>query len=533
MQEVSKKRAIAIGWRARAPLVARVGALLVLVAAIVFVVISYYRLRNNIPFRLKSETPELSKEIKGIVAGYEQRLMKGDRLYLWLRAARDITFTDDHHELEQVNLAVYPPVGDKPDQISANKAIYDPKQSVITFLGNVKVETKDALKVNTESIAYDQNSEIAQTDAPLSFDRENVSGHSTGAIVFSKSKKLDLKKDVEITVAPEALKDARAKPSSRSRPVTIRSAQASFEQDTMALNFIGGVTAEQDRDVMSGDNLYGLLNEQKHLQKLAVRGNSYLRSMEEGRSAVVHSTNMDFFLDKDQRLERAVAMENAGGKTLDADSELQLSGATLIEVLFQAQGDRSLLKQMRTEGRSVISLSAPKSKANDPRAANKRLTADAVKLIWRVTGRDLDKAEAVGNAELFVDPVIKNANAEQKTLTAPRIDCDFFETGNLARTFTATGGAKAVIAPVEKVEDRGTRTLTSQKMTAVFVKDTQDIERMDAQGEAKFNENDRNGVAANIAYTSADNTVRLRGGDPTVWDSRARTKGVELDSDLT
>ena len=43
--------------------------------------------------------------------------MKEGRLYLWLRAARDITFTDDHHELEQVNLAVYPPVGDKPDQI--------------------------------------------------------------------------------------------------------------------------------------------------------------------------------------------------------------------------------------------------------------------------------------------------------------------------------------------------------------------------------------------------------------------------------
>jgi lipopolysaccharide export system protein LptA len=533
MQEVTKKRAIAIGWRARAPLVARTVALLVLVGAIVFVAVSYYRLRNHATFKLISETPELSKEIKGIVDGYEQRLMKGDRLYLWLRAARDITYTDDHHELQQVNLAIYPAVGDKPDQISANKAIYDPKQSVITFLGNVKVETKDALKVDTESIAYDQNSEIAQTEAPISFSRENVSGHSTGAIVFSKSKKLDLKKDVEITVAPEAIKDAKAKPtSSRSRPVTIRSAQASFEQDTMKLNFVGGVTAEQDRDLMSGENLYATLNEQKHLQKLEIRTNSYLRTMQEGRAAEVHSVDMDFFLDKDQRLERAVATGNAGGRTLDADSELQLTDANWIEVLFQVQADRSLLKQMRTQGRSVINLAAPKSKAGDPRAANKRLTADSVKLIWRVTGRDLDNLEAVGNAELFVDPVVKNAAADKKTLTAPRIDCDFFEAGNLARTFTATGGAKAVMEPVQKVEDRGIRTLTSQKMTAVFVKETQDIDRMDAQGNAKFNENDRNGVATNISYTAADRTMRLRGGDPTVWDSRARTKGVELDSDL-
>jgi lipopolysaccharide export system protein LptA len=534
MQEITRKRAIAIGLRARAPLVVRAGALIILVAALIFVAVSYYRLRNNKPFRLKSEAPELSREIKGIVEGYEQRLMKGDRLYLWLRASRDITFMDDHHELEQVSLSVYPPVGDKPDQIAANKAIYDPKTSIITFLGNVKIETKDALKVNTESLVFDQNSEVAQTEAAIAFNRENVSGRSNGAVVEAKTKRLQLKKDVEIIVAPEVLKDPNAKPtSSRSRPVTIRSAQALFEQATMKLSFSGGVTAEQERVVMSGDNLIANLNEQKKVQKLEIRGSSYLRSMEEGRAAEVHSADMDFFLDKDQQLERAVAMGNAGGKSLDAESEMQLAGANLIEVLFQAQGDRSLLKQMRTEGRSVINLSAPKSKANDPRASSKRLTADTVKLVWRVSGRDLDTAEAVGNAELFVDPVIKHAKADQQTLTAPRIDCDFFETGNLARMFAATGGAKVVVVPVQKVEDRGTRVLTAQKIIAVFMKDTQSPERMEAQGEAKFNENDRNGTAANISFTGSDNTVRLRGGEPTVWDSRARTKAIELDSDLT
>ncbi len=55
---------------------------------------------------------------------------------------------------------------------------------------------------------------------------------------------------------------------------------------------------------------------------------------------------------------------------------------------------------------------------------------------------------------------------------------------------------------------------------------------MDAQDDAKFNENDRNGVAANISYVAADDMVRMRGGEPTVWDARARTKAVELDSNL-
>jgi lipopolysaccharide transport protein LptA len=186
---------------------------------------------------------------------------------------------------------------------------------------------------------------------------------------------------------------------------------------------------------------------------------------------------------------------------------------------------------MRTEGRSVITLAAPKSRAGDPRAANKRLTADTIKLNWRTTGRDLERAEAVGNAELFVEPVQKSATADRKTLTASRFDGDFYETGNLARSFTSTGDSKIVIDPLEPNEQRAQRTITSQKMVALFVRETQDIERLDAQGDAKFNELDRNGRAANASYTAADETVRLRGGEPVVWDSRARTKAQEIDSD--
>ncbi len=524
---------MAIGLRARLPLVVRIVALSILVAALVFIGLSYYRLRHNDKFFLKSATPELSKEIIGIIEGYEQRVTKDDRLYLLLKASRDITYADNHHELENVSLAVYPPEGEKPDQINALRAIYDPRTSIISFQGSVKIETKDGLKVNTEALAFDQTNEIAKTDAPITFDRENISGKSVGAIVEAKNKRLELRKDVEIVVAPEVLKEPQGRPtSSRSRPITIRSAQAVFEQNALKLSFSGGVTAEQEREVMTGDNLYAFVSGQKKLQRLELRGNAYLRSMQEGRAAEVHAVDMDFFLDRDQRLERAVGMRDVRSKTLDADAEMQLSGASLVEVKFQAQDDRSLLKEMRTEGRSVVNLLAPKSRANDPRAANKRLTADAVKLFWRTNGRDLEKAEALGNVELFVEPVIKNQNSDKKTMTAPRVDCEFFEAGNLARTFTATGGAKATVEPTQETAQRGTRTLTSEKMITGFAKDTQDVERFDAQGDAKFNENDRNGVAANITFTAADQTVRLRGGEPAVWDSRGRTKALELDSDL-
>ena len=528
MQEVNRRRAIALGLRAKVPMITRLLAITLLVSGITIVAISYLKLRNVAKFKAKSEKPELSNEVKGVVEGYEQRVTKNDRLYLWVKASRDITFTDDHHELENVSIAVYPPEGDTPDHISAARGIYQPDSNILSFNGNVKIETKEKLKVGTESLSFDQNSGVAQTDSPVFFERENMSGTSTGAVVEQKTKRLELKKDVQLTIAPgEAMKST-----ARSRPVSIKAAHGTFEQHSLQLAFNGGVTVEQDSDILSGDNLTGFINQQKRLERAELRGNSYLRVIDPGRAAEVHSVNMDFFMDKDQRLERALATGTVTGRTLEGDSDVQISGSDSILVTFQANNDGSLLRQMSAGGRSVVTMSAPKSKASDPRAANKRLTANAVKLTWRITGRDLEKAEANGDAELFIEPVVSTQRAERKKLNAPQFDCDFFEAGNLARTCKASGGSKATLDPMQPAQNRGTRTITSQTMTTVFLKDTQDIERVDAQGDSKFNENDRNGVAQNVSYVAADETVRLRGGDPTVWDSRGRTKAVELDSDL-
>ena len=327
MQEIRRRRAIAVGLRARLPLVARVLALFILVAGIIFVAISYYRLRNNEPFRMRGEAPELSTTVTSVVEGYERRVTEGDRLRLYVKAARDITYADGHHELEEVHLEIYPPVGEKPDQITAQRAVYLPEsgeQSAgkaavnaasspssttarIIFSGDVNIETRDALKVKTEELVYDQKTEIGETSDPVAFERQNVSGHATGVVVDAKNKKLDLRNAVEIVVAPEETANASVKKGVRGQPVKISSARASFDQSSMHLIFTGGATAEQGQDVMSGETLSATLNQQKQLQKIEARGNSYLRSMDAGHAAEVHSADMDFFLDGQQQLERALA----------------------------------------------------------------------------------------------------------------------------------------------------------------------------------------------------------------------------------
>src|SRR5262249_33034386 len=210
-----------------------------------------------------------------------------------------------------------------------------------------------------------------------------------------------------------------------------------------------GATAEQEQDIMSGDTLTAILNAQKKLDKIEMRGNSYLRTMEPGHAAEAHAIDIDFYFDRDQRLTRAYGSRDLRAQTLNAESDVQVTGTNTLDMNFQPQGDTSVLKEMRADGRSVATMSAPKSRANEPRAASKRLTADAIKMSWRANGKDLEKAEAVGNAELYVEPVQKTAKNDRKTLTAPRFDCDFFESGNITKNCTATGGAKAVLDPFQ------------------------------------------------------------------------------------
>lgn len=564
MQEINRRKVAWIGLRARLPLVARVLALLFLCAGVAAVVVSLYRSRGLKEFVMRSGPAELSKEVVRVVEGYEHREMKDNRLHILLRADKQITYTDGHHELENVHLEVYPEDGGpRPDRVTARRTVITDENMKVLFQGDVQIETRDALKARAEAVQYDIRGEVGVSDVPLTFERENVRGKADAATVDAKNKKLELRGGVEVVVEPRA-EDGAPKTGPRSRPVTVRSQRGEFDQASMHLVFDGGATAEQERDVFSGDALHATLTQGRQIDRIEARGNSYLRSMSEGRAAELSSSEMDFYFDADQKIRYARATGNARGRSLDADAEVQFQTPGTLHADFVAEGAQSLLKEVRIENRPAVTLSAPKSKAGDPAAANKRLTADNVRLYWRVKGRDLERAEAEGSAELVVEPVHNLPTSDRKTLTAARFDCDFYEAGNLAKSFLAQGGTKAVIDPLQPSETRATRTLTSSRMTAQFVRETQDVERLDAdgdarfterdrtltaqkmvgqfgtgqalqsveaRGDAKFNELDRNGQSQTMVYTAADETVRLRGGEPVVWDSRARLKAPEIDSD--
>ena len=206
-------------------------------------------------------------------------------------------------------------------------------------------------------------------------------------------------------------------------------------------------------------------------------------------------------------------------------SKVTMSAPRSVDVFFKQGG---VLERMSTDGRTTIQLDSPN---NSPDAANKRVTADTVKTFFSDDGKAIQKAEAIGNAELFVEPLRALAENYKTTVNAPRFDCEFFPTGNNAKNCTGGKGTKTVRVPTVPSDSRGTQTLTSDAVNAGFNAGSRDVERLDANGDVKFNELDRSGIAGNMSYTSSDGVVRLRGDEPTVWDSRARAKAKEIDWD--
>ena len=683
MSQVQPKKLSNFQLRAKTPLYFRYAAVAILALTIVIVGVGFYRNYGRKEFRMMSQMPVLSKDVTATVMGYERRESDGQNLKYYVKADRATTYSDNHQELENAYFEIYDkdekdekgaPAADK---IKADKAIYIPadnKNFNAYLLGNVNIETRDGLKVKADQFHYDKAAEVANTDDPVEFSRENVSGKSVGARVFTKDKKLELLSQVEINadgaqktennemananlqnahiVAGHAIveqlaekiyleqnvninlqpktaqgtlsqpTDIRAekvtayftdkkinklemaenvqtfqKPTAQNpkytktrsdnaaalfenelknlqmdgnveiettnnnpkptkmksqqavydkpsdtfdlktnveivtvedeKPTTIRAQEANYQQSAGKITLNGAAEILQPDVYTKGDAMTADLYPTKKIKNSYIRGNAYLKQTTPARTTEVSAAEMSVNYNENQQIQNADAKNQTTATLTPASpqdyNKVTMTAPNAMNLAFA----NNVLNQMQTDGRTAIVMSAPPNK-ND--ASNKKLTADTVKTTFDANGRDLARAEAVGNAELYVEPLQAKADNYKTNITAPRFDCDFYA-GNNAKSCVGQAKTKTVMTPMVAAENHGTRTLTADKVTTNFNQGTQDVERLDADGSAKFSELDRNGISNQMVYTASDGVVRLRGGEPTVWNSQARAKSAEIDWD--
>ena len=486
---------------------------------------------------------------------------------------KNATPTDAHAEkivvhfankkIEKLELSDNVEVSQKPSKVRAKfaTAFFDNQLKKVDLRENVEIENVENGRLtkargNTATAFFNngfQRAELTENvEIDSSKDNESPTKIRSQVAIYDKgADKFELKTGVEIIISQD------------NQPTVIHSSEAIYEQSHGKIFLTGGADITQGNDLIKGDSLTAQLFPNKKLQNAFANGNTYLKQVTPERTTEVSANEMDATFDTNQKVSLAHARGNVRTNAVNPENQLSLTSSDSLTLNFangiiqkmMATGNSSLsviptqpkeytkvtlsaprainvtftngnISQMLTDGRTTINLNAP---PNNPNAANKRLIADSVKTVLSSSGKDLVKATAIGNAELYVKPLQASPKHYKTTITASRFDCGFYERGNNAKSCVANNKAKAVLQPT--VAGRETRTLTASNLIANFDQNTQDVERFDASGNVKFNEGDRNGLANQMTYTADDEMVRLRGGEPTVFDSRARAKAGEIDWD--
>ncbi len=470
-------------------------------------------------------------------------------------------------KLNKVDLKESVEVTNKEDgkfsKINANSAtaFFENGLKKVDLAENVNIENTEngrfiKARGNSATAFFDKTLQRAELNENVEIESKNGNESPTKirsqiAVYDKNADKFDLKNGVEITTSQD------------NQLTVIRSNDATYEQTNGKVFLIGNSQITQGNDIVKGDKINATLDENKKLRTAKTIGNAYLKQITD-KTTEVFANEMDANFDANQKISLANARGNVRTNSNSAENSINLNGSDSVTLNFAngilqkatANGNSNVsviptqpqeytqvtlsalrsinvffangnVANMQTDGRTTINLKAPN---NSPDAANKKLTADSIKTALAANGKDLTKAEAVGNAELIVEPLRNSSENYNTKINAAKFDCDFFA-GNNAKNCIANGKTKTVRVPTVKSDKRGTQTLFAERLNASFNQKTQDIEQFDAIGGAKFTELDRTGLANQMSFNANDEIVRLRGGEPTFFDSSARAKASEIDWD--
>ncbi len=495
---------------------------------------------NNLVYSKANETADIDEAVT-----FERDGIRGKSFGASVRmGAKRLELLKDV-EIEAFESPELAKAGIRYAKINSTSASYDQTENKIELNNSVAID----LQSKSKTTGNQQTTDVKADHAVFYLDGGVAAANSNSA--NAKLKKLEMTGDVHIVsteagVAPTTIDAGYAmydKPTDRiemkngthivtsanGKSTDIKASEADYDQTAFNFALSGDAEITQDTSYIKGDSINADLYPSKKIKYAVIRGNGYVRQISPERTTTVSAPELNVAMNETGDMKTANTLGQSLA-TLDPNQTADYSLVTMatpraIHVIFKGEG---LLEKMQTEGRTTIQLNAA---GNSTDAANKRVTADSVNTIFNANGKDITRAEAVGNAELYIEPLKASAENYKTTIDAPRFDCEFYPTGNNAKECVGGKKTKTVRVPTVAAEGHGTQTLFADQLNASFSQSSKDVESLIATGNAKFTELERSAISSQMSFTQADGIVRLRGGTPTVWDAGSRAKAKEIDWD--
>lgn len=474
------------------------------------------------------DRPKLQGQVVAVFNNTRYAHEAAGRVKFALTAGTDRTYQDGTHELEQVRLESYRADEQRVDVVTADRAKVSDTSDLTRldaeFISNVVVKTSEGLTVKTNYLRYEQADNTVETQEPVEFEHKSMSGRSTGMIIEAANERVNLLKDVDVTIKPD-LKNVNAKKSGKAPETHIRARSAVLDKKLNQATLEGGVVITKGPDEMRAARVVAYVNDVNRVERIEARGNAYLR---EGGNGEVTANDMDFFFEEGSRLVRATAAGDVHARS--QEEPLREARAANLEIDFVEGPSGNVAQAIRANGSSSVKIHAGPQRDAKSNPTERQLSAERLSLLFSPDGKNLKSAEAIESAVLTVTPTRAERGADKKTIRAPHMTASFFDEGNRIRSFAARSGVRVEME--QTVPDvHPLRVSTSKTLDARFAADSQDVERVEQQGDVRYNEGDRNGTAERSVYDARTEMLTLRGGRPTGWDSKARTQADEIDYD--
>ncbi|MFL6467575.1 MAG: LPS export ABC transporter periplasmic protein LptC [Pyrinomonadaceae bacterium] len=418
----------------------------------------------------------------------------------------------------------------KSSKMWANSAVYDQAGERIQLSNEVRLEMQEP---NSK-----QSTARAERAVVMLSDKESAGRSLERVELYSDvfieqiegSKTVSLRSKTANFHAPtsryELDQDVSIESFNRDKKLSAAASNAVYETAARKITLSGNASIEQRSDYAKGDKIIAELYPQNILYKLFVIGNGHLHQPEPESVVDINSGQIDAVFGEDGIVNNASSIgQSEVVKSSNDKSRLSISAASGITAKFHGQG---LIGDVASDGRTTIRLDVPD---NGSDSANKSVSADVVNSKFQADGKNLQHTEAIGNAIFTISPHHASTANYNTQIEAPRFDCDFFNGMNNPRICNGSSGTKTIRTPTVQREGRGEQVILSERLSALFDQRSGNIAQIDSTGKGRFAELDKKGIADSFNYTTVDEVVRLRGGEPTIWDSRARIKAKEIDWD--
>jgi LPS export ABC transporter protein LptC len=450
-------------------------------------------------------------------AGFTVSRAIGPRTIFTVHASQATQFKDQNRSLlENVDITIFGPRGDRNDSVHAGECSYDPTTGDIHCQGAVQIDLrgaksdaagnlsqKDSLHLDTSDILFSHGTEKVTTDKPVALKFSGGEGKGVGLVYDTQTENATLEENVQLGLFPPKKSNAD--------PIRVASSAMELLRTENVLRFSGPVRVQQNSTTLSSGLLELQLNgAMQPVRALATENPVILSSGPRGKVSFAANQIAADLLQNEQ-VQKISADENVRGNLAGRDGEDHFS-AQHAQIIMASTSTGSAPREILAQGNVEAETNQGKRRGN--------LATESLRV--ELSPAEKGGGENISSAETFAPGEI--------TMTEPN-ETDQLQGGKLKANFGAQnqltelhGGSGVHLERMQSAAPP--ETSSAENMLTKFGPDG-NWETIDESGNVKFRQGEKSGVANAAQLVRATNELVLT-GSASVEDSSSRLQAAKI-----